>query len=1328
MRWLVRATAAVCAVLLALLAALHLFIVPRVEGARPWLEQQAAQALGVPLGIGALEAHSQWLGVTVSARDVCLPDAVQDGACALRIPRAAAVLSLPSLLRARTVQLVMEKPELALRRTADGRWLLAGIDISAGGSAPKTAGSGGNAANAALDWVFSQPEWVVQDAVLHVTDEQHADSAPLTLQVPQLMLRNSALGHHDVQLDAAPQDAAVGGALSLRARLHGPALTRHPGRWQEWSGPLYLYVEHLDGARALQRVVLPEGWHWRSGQGALRLWARLQHGAPAEATLDAALRDVNATLGEKLEPLLLPALSTRVHWQREGEHAHTLAVERLLLEDAQGTSSLTGGEMRLGWRTDAGGALQDAQAHAAQLELGALANVAARLPLPEKAHEMLAALNVHGLLQEAQLDWKKSGEQSSETPGGHWSARAQLARLAIAAQPAATGGAGIPGIAGADVTLEATHEGGWAQLAITKGALEFPGVFEEPRIPLDELSAAVRWSAQGGSEEKPLQLSVEVPELTLANADAAGRFAGGWRTFEASENPSPWPGVLELEGSFERANGARVHRYLPLAIPAPARRYVREAIRAGEAPGYRVRIKGDARHLGKPNPPGGTEFLFTGRVQSVVMDYVPAFLQPKGQPAWPALQGLQGTLTFEHASMRVAGASAAVQGHPNWRFTDIQTTIPDLTAPVVQVRAAGSGALAAALGIVRASPAAGFTAHAMDGFKAEGNAALNLELDIPALHAEQTRVRGRVDLQNNALRLADAAPPLTKAQGRVLFSESGFSLENVRAQALGGGAQASGGMGAGKGTRINVTGRASAEGIALMQGAWGPAAALAQSASGGMDYRLALSFPAGAVPAIQLESDTRGLALAAPAPLAKSADESWPLRLDWQPADGGGGQLEASLGSQLVLRAEQPPRGDMRGTLALGEAAQRPSTLPARGVRLDAQLARLDVAEWGTLLAPLAENKEGKGGSADSALMPSALALRAGEMRAGSHTLHDVRLEATRSGAQWRADASARELAGAVSYSTQGAGRVTARLERLHLGTPKETKAEEPPSAGDEHQRLPALDVQVQEFTLNGRALGRLALQAGHEGQHWRINALELHTPEATLAASGQWSAARGQGSRFELNLDVRDGGALLTRFAMPGVVARSSGRISGNLRWDAAPWQPHWPSLGGQLKLQLGEGQFLKADPGIAKLLGVLSLQSLPRRLTLDFRDIFSAGFAFDAITGDVHLVAGSAVTRNLHMRGPQALVAMEGSANLVHETQDLRVLIVPNIDAGAAALAATAINPVVGLSAFLAQLVLKKPLAHATTRQFAIEGTWSAPRVTPIPTAPANSQGSTP
>ena len=78
-----------------------------------------------------------------------------------------------------------------------------------------------------------------------------------------------------------------------------------------------------------------------------------------------------------------------------------------------------------------------------------------------------------------------------------------------------------------------------------------------------------------------------------------------------------------------------------------------------------------------------------------------------------------------------------------------------------------------------------------------------------------------------------------------------------------------------------------------------------------------------------------------------------------------------------------------------------------------------------------------------------------------------------------------------------------------------------------------------------------------------------------------------------------------------------------------------HYPSLGGSFNVSMGRGQFLQAEPGVAKLLGVLSLQALPRRLLLDFRDVFSAGFTFDTIRGDVLIQQGIASTRNLQMKG---------------------------------------------------------------------------------------------
>ncbi|MFM8901432.1 MAG: AsmA-like C-terminal region-containing protein, partial [Burkholderiales bacterium] len=163
--------------------------------------------------------------------------------------------------------------------------------------------------------------------------------------------------------------------------------------------------------------------------------------------------------------------------------------------------------------------------------------------------------------------------------------------------------------------------------------------------------------------------------------------------------------------------------------------------------------------------------------------------------------------------------------------------------------------------------------------------------------------------------------------------------------------------------------------------------------------------------------------------------------------------------------------------------------------------------------------------------------------------------------------------------------------------------------------------------------------------------------------------------------------------------------------------------------KVDIGAGQFLRQEPGAVRLLGVLSLQALPRRLLLDFRDVFQEGFAFDSVTGDVAMNQGVATTTNLRMRGVQAVVLLEGSASLHTETQDLHVFVVPEINAGTASLAYAVINPALGLGTFLAQMFLRKPLAQANTREFRVTGPWGDPKVErlqrPTPLAQNQSDG---
>jgi uncharacterized protein YhdP len=254
------------------------------------------------------------------------------------------------------------------------------------------------------------------------------------------------------------------------------------------------------------------------------------------------------------------------------------------------------------------------------------------------------------------------------------------------------------------------------------------------------------------------------------------------------------------------------------------------------------------------------------------------------------------------------------------------------------------------------------------------------------------------------------------------------------------------------------------------------------------------------------------------------------------------------------------------------------------------------------------------------------------------------------------------------------------------------------------------------------------ASNRGGEGvpREWRLSKLKLTTPDAALNASGHWtllnpnatevteatsSTQRRTALTFEL--DIRDSGALLQRFGMADVIRRGKGQMQGQVAWRGAPLSPDYASMTGQINLNLESGQFLKADPGLAKLLSVLSLQSLPRRLSLDFRDVFSQGFAFDFVRGDVRIANGVASTNNLQMKGVNAAVLMEGSANVANETQNLHVVVVPEINAMSASLVATAINPVAGLGSFLAQMFLRGPLMQAATQEFHIDGTWAAPRV---------------
>jgi len=182
--------------------------------------------------------------------------------------------------------------------------------------------------------------------------------------------------------------------------------------------------------------------------------------------------------------------------------------------------------------------------------------------------------------------------------------------------------------------------------------------------------------------------------------------------------------------------------------------------------------------------------------------------------------------------------------------------------------------------------------------------------------------------------------------------------------------------------------------------------------------------------------------------------------------------------------------------------------------------------------------------------------------------------------------------------------------------------------------------------------------------------------------------------------------------------VAGGSGTVQGPLNWRNFPWRHDVADIAGQLQTNLNNGRFVHVNSRAARLLELLSFQSLSRLAKLNFNpaNVLRDGFPFDTVRGDIKFDSGVLSTEGYKINGPVAAIVLAGNTHLVKETWDMRAVVIPNLDAsGAAIVTALAVNPLIGLGAFVTQWLLKQPLAKAMTVEYAVTGTWDEPKVAP-------------
>ena len=1357
------------AILFIVWAALHWIIVPRIDSFRAQLETRASQALGMQVQIGSISAYPNGLIPSVEIKGIRVLDS--QGRDALVLGRVVTSISPQSALRLGFDQLYVEAPELEIRKTAQGMFFVGGIELTGGPD---------NAENPLTNWFFSQREIVLHNGGLHWTDESRSGER-ISLSNVDLLFKNGFRSHklqlNGVLPAGLGQTIHFSGDFrqplisrsngnwrdwtgkiyaafdqvdlaALRRQLQlEPELNTGAGALRAWTtiekgvfteATADLALSNID-AKLTQEAVpfklrtmggrisgqrlrdgfvvatsglqfqTQDGVEWPGGNFILK-----QEHAKADTANTAQM----ATWTLKADQIDLGALAQLANQLPLAEDMrHRLAVlapkGRIVALDSQwdgekGTLNIFSGLQFKAKITSLAFSSLGANLPAvrgANLDLDFAAGKGiAKLVIDDGEIDLAGLIDKPRLLLKrlaADVNWQIAGEK-------------------IAVQ--------IPNLKFSNADGQGELEAEWhsQEPDVARGRSRFPGV-------LDLKASLSRAEATSVTNYLPVVIQPPVRDY-LRRAIRQGQAKDA--KFRIKGDLYDFPFVDAKEGEFRiSASLSEVQfAYVPAPLlPQGNQLWPELANMSAELVLERNQI-----HITKAS--GRLAQRSSNSVQITKAEaHIPDLLK---NPTVNILGEARGSL---------GSMLQAVNTSP----------LRDMTGRGL-AQATGTGNADLKLKLV--IPIADFTKVSVQGTLALADNEVRISNDTPKL----SRVKGTVNFSESGFTLAGI-------QGRLFGGDvilSGGTQPSLSAGSVAAGTKAPPLANESAEFQfppisLRVAGTVSAEGLRQAP-ELGLLARVAEQASGSTDFTATLGVKLGQSE-MSVTSSLVGLALKLPQPLGKEAQTPMPVRFQSQPIGAPGvaavhDSVRLDIGRlasfNYVRDINMVPARVLRGSIALGLAGDEVAPLPIQGVYANVNLNQVDADAWmqqfsRTIEAPPSENagrgpasrgaatNAGAGLIADvaAAYLPTQFAVRATELTLGGRKVNKLILGGSHDGTTWRSNIEAAELDGYAEYrqpGPNGAGRVYARLSRLTLAQQSVKEVEY--LLDGQPTSVPALDIVVDDLQLRGKKFGRLELEAVNRnlnttngaGREWRLSKMSLQMPEAKLTATGNWVALNAQSPTLPLNaragaparrtalnfkLEINDSGQLLERFGMKEVVRRGKGSIEGQVNWLGSPLQLDYPSLGGAFTINVEDGQFLKADPGLAKLLGVLSLQSLPRRLALDFRDVFSEGFAFDFVRGDVKIDQGTASTNNVQMKGVNAAVLLEGRADIARETQQLRVVVVPELNAGTASLVATVINPVVGIGSFLAQLILRRPLIESATQEFVVDGTWLDPKVTRVP-----------
>lgn len=1239
---------------------LRFVLLPQINNYRVDIERELSNALHLPVTISSIDGHMQGIRPRLQLHGLAIKDTA--GRPALSFDNVIGVVSWTSLLKLTPhfYRLEVNAPVLAIRRDAGGHLFIAGLPVKLDKSGPDVSA-----------WVLDQYSLVISDASVTWSDEMR-QAPPLTLNHLNLQLEKTVVGRHRFGMTMSPP-AGLASEIDVRGVFDGDSLAD----FEHWEGEIYGQVEYANLADWQAWVDYPV--ELTQGKGAARIWLDFASLRPTAVTADLSLADVHIRLAPELAMLQLHHLNGRLSARKLGKGIE-FSTRQLTLATNDG---VVVAPMDLHVERDETGGNFTVN----KINFQALSSLAAFLPVPVDFRRQLASYAPRGALDQFRLSW-----QGQQWPLIRYNISGSFDNLAIASVD------NQPGISGISGTIEGNEAAGMLFISGRKSLLSLPAVFHQP-LPFDALDAQVHWERHGRQTE--LKLS----RAQFRNADAEGVASG---TYETSDKGK---GSINLDARLSRADGAAVWRYMPLQAGPSVGPFLQAGLTQGKVTEATLKLKGD---LGK--------FPFTDRSGIFLIHVAFHDAELSYAEGWPQIEDVAGVIDFDGPAMTISANKGRILGV---HVGPTKAVIPDLANADEQLVVEGTavGPTMNFLKFIEASPVGTKINHFTEDMTASGNGELGLQLVLPLRRINQSTVSGHYRFDANRLLLDPAVPPMDGVRGNLEFSTDRLSAKGVTATMLG------------QPLKLDLMSQSDGSVLAEIGGEASAAQLRKQFAYAALKNLAGSSRWSGTVKArkksaeVRISSDLVGMSSSLPEPFNKSAMEAMPLLIEYKPADArllgktprdrlNHDLIELSLGSslhaQLVYRQDAKNVFE-RGLVSVGDVAAR---LPERGLTVAIFQPRINADLWHTLLSDSSEKPPAT--KATEEFMPNRIELRSAEVLALGRIFHDVKISAARPASAWLTDVNSRELAAKLEWDDGDSAKLSGRITRFAL--PEIAPASS--VAVDTLKALPNLDLTLDHLALEGRDYGELHLVADNDGGDWNAN-FSLSNDDGALEGKGRWRLASAPAidaseTQADFKLHASSIERYLNRIGYPNMVKRGNADLNGHLAWKGAPHEFDFATLNGKITLDARKGQFNKLEPGVGRLLGILSLQSIPRRITLDFRDIFSEGFAFDTVKGQMTVINGVLDTQDMEIRGPAARVQMAGSVDLNKETQDLKVRVQPTVSESAA-VGALFVSPAVGATAWVFNKLFGSPFDKAFAYDFAVTGDWSDPKVDKIGAQPA-------